>query len=132
MDLQPAGWRLADASGREHRLALSTLRSDLDQLEEQAQGYAGPIKYAVAGPWTLAATVERPRGDRVLADHGARRELGQSLAEGIAELVVEMRRRLPEAQPVVQLDEPLLPAVLAGGWPRPAGSPVTGWSSLRR
>ena len=114
VDLQPAGWRLADASGREHRLALSTLRSDLDQLEEQAQGYAGPIKYAVAGPWTLAATVERPRGDRVLADHGARRELGQSLAEGIAELVVEMRRRLPEAQPVVQLDEPLLPAVLAG------------------
>ena len=115
VDLQPAGWRLADGSGREHRLALSTLRSDLDELEEQAQGYAGPVKYAVAGPWTLAATVERPRGDRVLADHGARRELGQSLAEGVAELVAEMRRRLPEAQPVVQLDEPLLPAVLAGG-----------------
>ena len=55
-----------------------------------------------------------PTGDRVLADHGARRELAQSLAQGIAELVVEMRRRLPEAQPVVQLDEPLLPAVLAG------------------
>ena len=114
MDLQPAGWRLTDGSGREHRQALSTLRSDLDQLEEHAQGYAGPVKYAVAGPWTLAATVERPRGDRALADHGARRELGQSLAEGIAELVADMRRRLPEAQPVVQLDEPMLPAVLAG------------------
>ena len=115
VDLQPAGWRLADGSGRDHRLALSTLRSDLDELEEQAQGYAGPVKYAVAGPWTLAATVERPRGDRVLADHGARRELGQSLAEGLADLVAEMRRRLPETQPVVQLDEPLLPTVLAGG-----------------
>ena len=114
VDLQPAGWRLTDGSGREHRQALSTLRSDLDQLEEHAQGYAGPVKYAVAGPWTLAATVERPRGDRALADHGARRELGQSLAEGIAELVADMRRRLPEAQPVVQLDEPMLPAVLAG------------------
>ena len=115
VDLQPAGWRLADTSSREHRLAVSTLRSDLDQLEEQAQGYAGPVKYAVAGPWTLAACVERPRGDRVLADRGARRDLGQSLAEGVAELVAEMRRRLPEAAPVVQLDEPMLPAVLAGG-----------------
>ncbi|HZA72261.1 MAG TPA: methionine synthase [Propionibacteriaceae bacterium] len=115
VDLQPAGWRLADASGREHRLALNTLRSDLDQLEEQAQGYAGPVKYAVAGPWTLAATLERPRGDRVLADRGARRDLGQSLAEGLAELLAELRRRLPDAEPVVQLDEPLLPAVLAGG-----------------
>jgi len=114
VDLQPAGWRLADASSREHRLAVSTLRSDLDQLEEQAQGYVGPVKYAVAGPWTLAASLERPRGDRVLADRGARRDLGQSLAEGVADLVAEMRRRLPEASPVVQLDEPLLPAVLAG------------------
>lgn len=115
VDLQPAGWRLADASSREHRLAISTLRSDLDRLEEHAQGYAGPIKYAVAGPWTLAASLERPRGDRMLADRGARRELGQSLTEGVAELVAEMRRRLPDTEPVVQLDEPLLPAVLAGG-----------------
>ncbi len=115
VDLQPAGWRLADASSREHRLAISTLRSDLDRLEEHAQGYAGPIKYAVAGPWTLAASLERPRGDRRRADRGARRELSQSLAEGVAELVAEMRRRLPDTEPVVQFDEPLLPAVLAGG-----------------
>jgi methionine synthase II (cobalamin-independent) len=115
VDLQSAGWRLTDTSSREHRLAVSTLRSDLDRLEEHAQGYAGPVKYAVAGPWTLAASLERPRGDRVLADRGARRELGQSLAEGVADLVAEMRRRLPDTEPVVQLDEPLLPAVLAGG-----------------
>ena len=115
VDLQPTGWRLADTSSREHRWAISTLRSDLDQLEEQAQGYSGPVKYAVAGPWTLAASLERPRSDRLLADRGARRDLGQSLAEGVADLVAEMRRRLPEATPVVQLDEPLLPLVLAGG-----------------
>ena len=114
VDLQPAGWRLTDGSGRDHRLAIATLRSDLDLLEEHAQGYAGPVKYSVAGPWTLAASMERPRGDRVLADAGARRDLGQSLTEGIVDLIAEMRRRLPEATPVVQLDEPLLPAVLAG------------------
>lgn len=115
VDLQSSGWRLTDASSREHRLAIATLRADLDRLEEQAQGYTGPVKYAVAGPWTLAAGLERPRGDRVVADRGARRDLGQSLAEGVADLVAEMGRRLPDAEPVVQLDEPLLPAVLAGG-----------------
>lgn len=121
VDVQPAGWRLTDASSREHRQARSTLRSDLDLLEELAQGYVGPLKFAVAGPWTLAAMMERPRGDRVLADHGARRELGQSLTEGIAELVADLARRLPDIAPVVQLDEPLLPAVLAGSVPTASG-----------
>ena len=45
VDLQPAGWRLTDGSGRDHRLAIGTLRSDLDLLEEHAQDYAGPVKY---------------------------------------------------------------------------------------
>lgn len=121
VDLQPAGWRLTDASGREHRLAKATVRSDLDELEEAAQGYAGPLKYAFAGPWTLAALMERPRGDRVLADSGARRDLGQSLAHGITEVVTEMRRRLPEACPIVQLDEPALPSVFAGTVPTASG-----------
>jgi methionine synthase II (cobalamin-independent) len=121
VDLQPAGWRLTDSSSRDHRLAIGTLRADLDQLEEQAQGYAGPIKYSVTGPWTLAATMERPRGDRVLADSGARRDLGQSLAEGVQTLIAEMGRRLPEAEPIVQIDEPLLPNVLAGTVPTASG-----------
>jgi methionine synthase II (cobalamin-independent) len=114
VDLQPAGWRLTDASGRDHRLAISTLRSDLDSLEEHAQGYEGAVKLSVAGPWTLAAVMERPRGDRVLADSGARRDLTQSLAEGTAQLVAELARRLPDIELLVQLDEPMLPAVLAG------------------
>lgn len=114
VDLQPAGWRLTDGSGRDHRLAKATLRSDLDVLEEAAQGYAGAFKIAVAGPWTLAAMMERPRGDRVVADSGARRDLTQSLAEGITQTVAEVRRRLPDLTPVLQLDEPLLPSILRG------------------
>jgi len=114
VDLQPAGWRLTDASSRDHRLAISTLRTDLDLLEEHAQGYQGTIKLSVAGPWTMAAMMERPRGDRLLADHGARRDLNQSLAEGIAQLVADLSRRLPDVEFMIQLDEPLLPAVLAG------------------
>ena len=121
VDLQPAGWRLTDGSGRDHRRAISTLRADLDQLEEQAQGYQGPLKYSVAGPWTLAATMEHPRGDRVLADSGARRDLGQSLAEGIRPRSPSCARRLPETAALIQLDEPLLPGVLAGAVPTASG-----------
>lgn len=121
-DLQPAGWRLTDASGVDHRRARSLLAQDLDALEEIGQEYQGPLKVQVAGPWTLAATVERPRGDKVLADHGARREVAQALAEGIAVHVQEVRRRMAGvSRLVVQIDEPALPAVLGGAVPTASG-----------
>jgi methionine synthase II (cobalamin-independent) len=121
-DLQPAGWRLTDAPGIDHRRARSLLAQDLDTLEEQAQGYTGTFKVQVAGPWTLAATVERPRGDKVLADFGARRELAQALAEGLLTHVADVRRRVPGADRlVVQVDEPSLAAVLGGGVPTASG-----------
>lgn len=121
-DLQPAGWRITGAApGIDQRRARSLLAQDLDALEEQAQGYDGRLKVQVTGPWTLAATVERPKGDRVLADHGARRELAQALAEGVRDHVRDVRRRVPGAEVVVQLDEPALPAVLAGAVPTASG-----------
>src|SRR5205085_6861567 len=97
------------------------LAQDLDVLEEHTQGYTGLFKIQVAGPWTLAATVERPRGDRVLADTGARRELAQSLAEGLTGHLADLRRRVPGASWIVQLDEPALPAVLNGAVPTASG-----------
>lgn len=120
-DLQPAGWRLTDAPGVDQRRARSLLAQDLDLLEEQTQGFEGRLKIQVAGPWTLASTVERPRGDRVLADHGARRELAQALAEGLTQHVADVQRRIPDAAIVVQVDEPALPAVLGGRVPTASG-----------
>ncbi len=121
-DLQPAGWRLTGAGGGvDQRRAKSLLAQDLDAFEEQTQGLTGPVKIQVVGPWTLAATVERPRGDRVLADHGARRELAQALAAGLSEHVADVRRRVPGAEVIVQLDEPSLPAVLAARIPTASG-----------
>jgi methionine synthase II (cobalamin-independent) len=120
-DLQPAGWRLTDRPGIDQRRARSLLAQDLDTLEEMTQGYSGPFKIQVAGPWTLAATVERPRGDRVLGDHGARRELAQSLAEGLTDHIGDVRRRLPGAEIMVQVDEPALPAVMAAQIPTASG-----------
>ncbi len=121
-DLQPAGWRLTDAPGIDQRRARSLLAQDLDTLEELAEGWTGAFKVQVAGPWTLAATVERPRGDKVLADHGARRDLAQALAEGVREHVRDLRRRLPGVDRlVVQVDEPVLAAVLEARVPTASG-----------
>lgn len=124
-DLQPAGWRLTGTSGapsHDQRRARSLLRQDLDTLEDRVQGYTGPFKVQLTGPWTLAATTERPRGDKILADHGARRELGEALAEGAAEHVAEIRRRVPGAtRIVVQVDEPALTAVLEARVPTASG-----------
>lgn len=142
-DLQPAGWRLTGsqgAAGIDHRRAISLLGQDLDLAEELTQGYTGRFKVQVAGPWTLAATVEKPRGDRVLADHGARRELAEALAEGLRAHVADVRRRVPGADLVVQVDEPALPAVMSGQVPTasgfhrhrsvdaPAASPALEWA----
>ena len=120
-DLQPAGWRLVDAPGIDHRRARSLLAQDLDVLEEQTQGYDGQLKLQLAGPWTLASTVEKPRGDRILSDVGARRELAQALAEGVRDHLADVRRRVPGARLVLQVDEPALPAVMAGQIPTSSG-----------
>ena len=124
-DLQPAGWRLTGSgatSGVDQRRARSLLAQDLDTVEEQVQGYSGVFKVQVAGPWTLAATVEKPRGDKVLSDHGARRDLAQALAEGVRDHVADVRRRVPGASRiVVQVDEPALPAVMGARIPTASG-----------
>lgn len=121
IDLQPAGWRLTDASGVDHRRARSLLAQDLDKVEELGHGHRGRFKLQLTGPWTLAATVEKPRGDKVLSDIGARRDLAQALAEGVRTHVADVRRRLPHATFVVQVDEPALTAVLDGSVPTASG-----------
>jgi methionine synthase II (cobalamin-independent) len=120
-DLQPAGWRLTDAAGIDHRRARSLLAQDLDTFEELTQGYEGELKVQLTGPWTLASTVEKPRGDRILSDHGARRELAQALAEGVRTHLADLQRRVPGADLLLQLDEPALPAVMAGQVPTASG-----------
>ncbi|MCW2570116.1 MAG: hypothetical protein JWO88_174 [Frankiales bacterium] len=119
-DLQPSGWRLTARPARDGQRARDLLARDLDALEE-----AGPppavFKVQAAGPWTLAATVELTRGDRVLSDPSAVTDLTQSLAEGLSLHLADVARRLPGTTVVLQLDEPALPAVLAAQIPTASG-----------
>lgn len=121
VDLQPSGWRVTDRAGLDETRARSALSSDLDAAEQVFTAWTGPLKVQADGPFTLAVALDRPRGDAVLADPGARRDVADSLAEGLRVHVADLRRRIPGAVPVVQLDEPLLVDVLAGAVPTASG-----------
>ena len=118
----PRGWRIAERPGRDLRRARSMMSSDLDAMEEVLDGYAGPLKIQLAGPWTLAATIEQLHSlNPALTDPGLVADLASSLAEGAAAHVAEVAKRIPKATILVQLDEPALPAVLHGAVPTPSG-----------
>ncbi|WP_081715188.1 methionine synthase [Actinoalloteichus caeruleus] len=119
----PSGYRLTGRPGADHRRAVDLHHRDLDGLDQALQeaGHRPPLlKVQVAGPWTLAAGLELPRGHRVLTDQGALRDLTESLLEGLRDHLGELRSRTG-ADLVVQFDEPTLPAVLRGSLPTPSG-----------
>ncbi|MGH3288189.1 MAG: methionine synthase, partial [Streptosporangiaceae bacterium] len=121
-EVTPRGWRLAERPGRDLARARSMLASDLDALEEVLQGFEGPLKIQLCGPWTLAATLELTHTmNMALRDPGAVADLTASLAEGAAAHAADVAKRVPGARLVVQFDEPALPSVLAGLVPTQSG-----------
>jgi hypothetical protein len=99
VDLQPNGWRLVDRPGKDAARTAALWREDLDELAEAFDGHSGPLKLQVVGPWTLAANLWLTRGEHVAA----------------------VRRLVPGAQVMLQVDEPSLPTVLAGRLPTVSG-----------
>lgn len=121
VETQPYGWRFVDRPGRDEGRAAAYLRQDLDELAEAYDGWTGPLKVQVAGPWTLLASVELTRGERAVSDAGARRDVVAALADGLRGHLSDVARLVPGAELVVQVDEPGLPAVLEGRLPTQSG-----------
>ncbi len=119
-EVVPSGWRISRRPGRDFSRARDLMAWDLDAAEEHYAG-ADWVKVQVCGPWTLAAGLELPSGHRALTDAGAVRDLADSLVEGLTAHVADVGRRIPGAGVVVQIDEPGLPAVLAGSLPTASG-----------
>ena len=126
VELYAGRWRIAGRPGRDLRRTRDLMARDLDALTDAGHGFTGTLKVQAAGVWTLAAGLDLPVGGRMLRDPGAVRDLAASLAEGVRAHVAEVAARLPGARILLQLDEPSLPAVLAGQVPTESG-----WQTLR-
>ncbi|MBB3606272.1 methionine synthase II (cobalamin-independent) [Mycolicibacterium sp. BK556] len=118
IDTVPRGYRITARPGAVTRRAKSLLDEDIDAIEEAWERAGGPgsgrpVKVQAPGPITLAAQLELPNGHRALTDAGAVRDLASSLAEGVGRHRAELARRLATTV-VVQYDEPVLSAALAG------------------
>jgi hypothetical protein len=113
-----------DRPGRDALRAESALATDLNVLADVAGAEEQPadaLQVRVLGPLSLMAGLYVPSGERVLRDHGARRDVVQSLAAGVVGFLARVRRAVPGARLTVQLDEPDAARVLAGLLPTASG-----------
>ncbi|GAB3128560.1 hypothetical protein GCM10027289_08100 [Tsukamurella serpentis] len=120
VDVSSTGYRIGVRPGRVARRIDDLLQRDLDAFEEAyelaGRRGGGTIKVQVAGPLTLAATVELSSGHRAARDRGAMRDIAEALADGVRAHVADLGRRTG-AQVIVQVDEPSMAAVVRGTVP---------------
>ncbi|WP_370829725.1 hypothetical protein [Kocuria sediminis] len=124
-DRQPHGLRVSGVPGKDSRAARALLAGDVNVLADvigaESGGDDAPVKTQLLGPLTLAARLHLHAGERALKDHGARRDLRDSLASGVTAHVRAVRAAAAGREVVVQLDEPDLAQVLAGALPTMSG-----------
>lgn len=137
-DLQPHGWRLQRHGSKESRAAASLLASDINVLADvigaESGGDREPVTTELLGPASLAARLHLHGGERVLLDHGARRDLVDSLADGIADHVRSLRESVGQRGITVRWAEPELLRVLEGRIPTASGYRTlraVAWSEVR-
>jgi len=124
IDVQPHGWRLVDKPGKDAKRARSALSTDINVLADIAGAEdvsATEFKIQLMGPLSLAANLYLHNGERALLDYGARRDIAESLAAGVAEHLNRIATALPGARLVVQIDEPDIASVMAGTIPTASG-----------
>ena len=134
-DGQLRSWSTFRSSGRAARGGVASvpdatcagpgplLAEDLDAVEDRLQGYDGPAKLqmlraAHAGGRSRAAGRQRRRS---ATRRRVARSRGQPRRGTEWRTSRDLRRRVPGAEWVVQVDEPALSAVTAGSIPRPSG-----------
>ncbi|MGD7002370.1 hypothetical protein [Corynebacterium halotolerans] len=126
VDRGPRSWIMTPRPQLETRRAKDQIERDLEACETVWDGKARAIKLQVTGPWTLSSRIELTNGHRVITDRGALRDLTESLIDGVREHaeyvarniktahVGEMSPPLTSPEIVVQVDEPMLPEIIAG------------------
>lgn len=131
-ELTSYGWRLVPRPGADHQRSSALLGSDVDTLaevrgERAEQGAAaGPLSLELLGPVSLAAQLHLPGGEKVLIDHGARRDLAESLALGATSHLQHVLRSVRPRALTVTILEPQYQRVRTGSVPT-----VSGYQTIR-
>lgn len=133
-ELTSYGWRLTSGAGADHRRTRQLLRADVDTLADVrgARAESGddhtPAELVVhlLGPVSLAAQLALPSGEKILTDHGARRDVADSLAAGAGLHLEHVRRSCAPTSLRVILLEPDFTRACAGAIPT-----VSGYRSIR-
>lgn len=131
-ELTSYGWRLTSHPGADQQRAVQGLRGDIDAVADvrgerlSAGSTSAAITFRALGPLSAAATIALPSGEKALIDHGARRDLGDSLAAGVRETVQHIRRSCTPERLHLVIEEPQYAAVLGGDVPT-----VSGYRSIR-
>lgn len=124
-DLQPHGWRLTRHPGKESRAAESLLASDVNALADvvgaESTGDRGPVTVEITGPVTLAAELHLHNGERVLQDHGARRDVTAAMADGLTAWLPSVAAAVDGRPVVLRLNEPQFTPVVQGQVPTASG-----------
>lgn len=124
VDLQPHGWRLTDTPGVDARRGATAWRADLNRVAD-ADGETGTdleeIVLRVLGPLSLAARLWLPGGERALSDSGARRDVADALASGLAEQIRVVQSVTGAHRVTVVLEDPDAGRVLSGQVPTASG-----------
>ncbi|GAA1136703.1 hypothetical protein [Nesterenkonia lutea] len=138
-ELTSYGWRLTQRPGADDQRIRGWLRSDVDTLADvrghraetgadapDDDGFAPPLVLELMGPISLMAGLALPSGEKVLTDHGARRDLAASLANGAAEHVAHVRRACAPSSLTVIITEPEYSRARRGKIPT-----VSGYRTIR-
>lgn len=133
-ELTSYGWRLVPRPGADQLRAEHLLRSDVDTLADvrgaRAQGGTYDADSALAiellGPLSLSAQMALPHGEKILSDHGARRDVADSLAAGAAAHIEHLRRTAAPSSLSVTVLEPDYRRIRSG-----SVRTVSGYRTLR-
>ena len=120
----PTGWRLAGhlssalpgSMRRAECLAGRGSRCGRELLRRLQR-----VLVQLVGPWTLAACVELPHGDRLCVIEALFPTPQAALVQASVTFLSTLRRRLPNAKFMLQFDEPMVDRVLEGSVPTPSG-----------
>ncbi len=131
-ELTSYGWRLTSRPGLDQQRAVQGLRGDIDAVADirgdriSAGSATADLSFRALGPLSAAAGIALPSGEKALIDHGARRDLGDSLAAGVRETMRHLRRSCEPERLHLIIEEPQYAAVLGGSVPT-----VSGYRSIR-